>query len=384
MKRHGRLLMLVTLLVACSEPSSVDDPVTIIEPVDENAAASADINLVEFSEPAYAFSQQAEQQSASMLKLCSALNGDIQTFLAQPNDAAQKAAQASFRQCFRSWVGNRLFYQLPFTLSGSEEFNKLIDLIDTRPFQPGYIGGLPDYPYSGLVHELDIPLTAGNLRSQHRLMDEESASVGFPVVEFFLWKTPVSDFWDPEQEGSDAKVIERRKDYLNEASSLLLTHLTELSRRWQAPDEFSRLPERAQLAYVLRSMQRLMMVEMLNQHFEEQAITEAEWHHPAQISGQGRQYTLAMLTSLARYIDPQENPSFGQWLSKQDSLDTTANALATQLAGIQTQMSSLPENYPYDTGNDNTAWQNSRQQIAEVALTLSRLADAFQVSIVTE
>ncbi|EAR10918.1 imelysin family protein [Reinekea blandensis] len=383
MKHPISLIALITLLVACGEPDTVDDPVTVIEPIDETPVIEAP-HLLEFSESAQAFSQLAEQQSAAMLKLCSAMNGDIQRFLAQPTDEAQSQAQSSFRQCYQSWVSNRLFYQLPFTLSGSDDFNRLLDLIDTRPFQAGYIGGLPEYPYSGLVHELDIPLTANNLRSQHRLMDEESASVGFPVLEFFLWKTPTEGVWLATNDDADNKVVERRKDYLNEASSLLLTHLTELSTRWQAPDEFSRLPERAQLAYVLRSLQRLMMVELLDRHFEDKAIREPEWHHPAQISGQGRDLISAELSSLVRYLNPQDNPSFSQWLAKQDTADITADGLYTQVTTLQSQIAELPENYPFDTTEENTAWQNSRQQVAQLALNLSRLSDTFQISIVTE
>lgn len=383
-KSYWVLGLTTTLILACSDSNTSGDSIPDIKPIDDADRVSQQSAIVEFTDAANTFQQLAQQQSTAMLNQCTTMTGDIQAFLSNRNDDALDQAQQSYRACYQSWASNALFYQLPFTLSGAETFEKLLDLVDTRPFQPGYIGGLPEYPYSGLIHEQDIPLTASNLKSQHRLMDEESASLGFPVVEFFLWKTPADTYWNPDIDGADSTVISRRQDYLNEAATLLLENLTELSQRWQNQTEFSELPELAKLTFILKSMQRLLSVELLNQRFEESALSDPEWHHLAVISGQGRLYVTAQLDTLIRYLDSENHPAFSQWLNRQDQVTPGSGELLNTLLQVQDAIQQLPENYPFDTSADTTGWQSARTSLRQATDQLSRLSAAFQIADVPQ
>lgn len=375
----GATLMLLT---ACSQP---DAPVA--EVAEENSAttsvesSSQALVLLEFSESANAFHELATMKTKAMLSACATLQRDIQSFLVSPSDETQIQAQNSFLPCYQAWTNNALFFQQPMDLSDKKTFNTLVDLIDTRPFLPGYIDGIPEYPFSGLVHELDMPVNAGNLRSQHRLMDEESASVGFPVIEFFLWKVPADVHW--QENDDNANVVERRRDYLNVASELLMEQLTQAVVRWQENNHFSELPERAQMSYILKSMQRLTMVELLADQFEESALNEPEYHHSALLSGHGRAYPLSKLKGIQDYLGTQGDTAFGKWLSKSPQAPVDIATLRQSLADTITAIEQLPTNYPIDSTADEN-WQNARQQLAQLTLHFSNLSQHFQVAIVTD
>nr|WP_255533828.1 imelysin family protein [Reinekea sp. G2M2-21] len=318
-----------------------------------------------------------------MLNHCSAMQSDIQAFVANPTDTTQSAAQESFLPCYQSWNGLALFFQQPFDLADKKPFQNLIDLIDTHPFLPGYIDGIPEYPYSGLVHELDIDINADNLRGQHRLMDEESASVGFPVIEFFLWKMPVTEHWQATPNTDNATIVDRRKAYLSTATDLLMEHLTQAVLRWQTNGTFASLPERAQFSFVLKSLQRLSMIELLAGQFEEAVFTDPGWYHTAPFTGFGRSFITIKLKSMQQVIGDSESNEFSAWLDKNPELPFTASDLHKTLTDALTAVSALPENYPFDSSADEQ-WQAARQQLAQLTVYFSQLSKHFQVTIVTE
>lgn len=257
-----------------------------------------------------------------------------------------------------------------------------MDLIDTRPFLPGYIDGIPEYPYSGLVHELDLPMDESALRSQHRLMDEESASLGFPVIEFFLWRTELVDVWLPEQPDK-AINVQRRIEYLNVAAKTLQRQLLQALDRWQ-DKQFDYLPERVKLNFILQSCQRLVMVDLLNSLFEDAALNEPEWHHPAQISGNGRSYPLAMLQTLQSFVGSTEQSSeFTRWLQANEQLPVSAESLAESISKSLNAIERLPENYPAQS-EPNDQWQAARQSLAELTLQFSELMRYYEVPLLVE
>ena len=365
-----------------SSPATPEiEPLSTEQATPDSAAPIAAV--VDFSPVAEAFQTQAQIDSKDMLNHCSALQADIVSFLEQPLDTRHIAAQDSFLACYQSWANISLFFQQPFDLADKKDFQNLVELIDTRPFLPGYIDGIPEYPFSGLVHELDIPINLDTLRSQHRLMDEESASVGFPVIEFFLWKMPVSEHWLPVAEKENETIVERRKQYLLTASTLLLDHLSTAVVRWQEGSRFDQLPERAQLALVLKSLQRITMVDLLAKQFEETVLTDADWHHPAPISGHGRSYSAIRLKSLQNFVGQVGDTPFSLWLTDQPNLSFTIDELRATIKTTLTHLQSLPENYPFDAKPDDN-WQSARQNLAQLALDLSALSKSLQVTVVTE
>jgi hypothetical protein len=374
--------ILLTILVGCADDDAADTSATpATGAIEEPNVATEVTHVISFETAATAFQQAAQQSVKAMLAQCSVLQADISAFLNNAADDTQEKARQSFRTCYQAWVQSSLYFQLPFELSEKKDFDTLTDLIDTRPFLPGYIDGIPEYPFSGLVHELDMPVNANNLKGQHRLMDEESASVGFPVIEFFLWKIPAEEHW--LDNGENTKVVERRRDYLNTATELLMEHLTNAVLRWSDDNGFAKLPERAQLSFVLKSLQRLTMVELLAGHFGDAALEEPEWHHAALLSGNGRDYPVAKLTELNALLADPANTGFTEWLSKITDAPVTAEELTESLAATSAAMQKLPSNYPFETTADEN-WQATRQTLAQLSLYFSELSQHFDVSIVTE
>lgn len=386
MRKFGWMcLVVVAFLVGCSRDTGDTDETSSTASIDTDLSETATppVALLNFADTAAAFHDAAETQMQAMLSACLALQQDVQGFLSSPSDESQSKAQTSFVPCYQQWIQARVFHQQPFGLSEEKSFSKLMDLIDTRPFLPGYIDGLPEYPFSGLVHELDIPINANTLRGQHRLMDEDSASVGFPVIEFFLWKVPADEHWVMEGVGDKQTVIQRRRDYLNVAMTLLTEQLTEAVIRWQEDNEFVQLPERAQLSFVLKSVQRLTMVELLAGQFEETAINDPEWHHAAFISGNGRSYPIAKLKGLLSVFGETGDNAASQWLTTTVDVPVSVEELRVSISDALSAIEALPENYPADSQN-NEAWQSARQKLAQLTLHFSRLSEHFQVAIVTE
>lgn len=375
-------MLLMVGLISCSPgndeavipPSS--DRVVVDTPSDEVQPT------LDFSDVAQAFQQLAQERAGEMLNHCNQMQIEIQAFLATPSASQQALAQSSYRRCYQHWIGLSLFFQQPFDLADTVTFTKLVDLIDTRPFLPGYIDGLPDYPFSGLVHELDIPINQTTLRGQHRLMDEDSASVGFPVLEFFLWKTPLTENWQLTGSESEQVTNQRRRDYLNVASELLNEHLAEAARRWQSASPFMQLPERAQLAFVLSSLQRLVMIELLSGQFSEAILMEPEWYHPALISGQGRAYSLLRLITVRALVEVDDS-AFSQWLAEDLAVPVPLAALQQTLVQAIGAIEALPENYPFATTPEEE-WQEARRQLAQLALLFSELAEYHQLALITE
>jgi hypothetical protein len=387
MKKALVIAGLLTLIVtSCDDTQKATDTSSADAPDLDNTETLPETTsapLLNFKETASVFHGLATNATKSMLAQCAGLQSDIQSFISKPTNEGQSKAQVSFVSCYHAWVSSSLYFQTAFNFSEQKQFQQLVDLIDTRPFLPGYIDGIPTYPYSGLVYDLDLPINAGTLRSQHRLMDEDSASVGFPVIEFFLWKTPVETHWYVNDTAENTKAVERRKEYLQIASQLLLDHLTQAVLRWQSEGDFAELPEGAQQAVVLKSLQRMTMVELLAGKFEEAAINEPEWSHPAIISGNGRSYLLAQLDAIRGLVLVGENEAFSNWLSKATDLPVTFDDLSAAINNAYASISQLPENYPLDSTNDDN-WKNTRQNVAQLALMFSQLSDYFQVSIITE
>ncbi len=377
MKQTVYCAFLCLILAACGKPPA---PEVTPEPdnvVSAEALEADTTQLLNFTAAANEFHAFAEQTSKQMLAQCSQMKAAIESFLASPSEQTQLAAQQAFYVCYQGWIASEFYQQHAFDLAEEKSLKTLLDLIDTRPFLPGYIDGIPEYPYSGLIHEMDMPITAGNLRSQHRLMDEDSASVGFPAVEFFLWKSPVATQW-AGAETSD--VVKRRHTYLSIVSSQLINQLTQTIMRWQPNSNYSLLPERAQLNIVLQSMQRLVMVDLLTKGFENSVVRESEWFHPAILSGRGRDYPILRLTQLQQYISSE---AFIEWLTRQTGSPVTVDDLTAAVASSIAAIEALPENYPFDTTETDENWLVARQQIASLTLLLSQLSEHFQIPIVT-
>jgi hypothetical protein len=121
-----------------------------------------------------------------------------------------------------------------------------IDLVrlqraDSFPILPGYIDGLNEWPDSGIVNDMSLPLTRESLVAQQDATMEGEASIGFQVIHFLLNGEPghardaaalqlVSELSDQDLGELSDQPANRRRVYLQLATDLLVEDLTLLAR----------------------------------------------------------------------------------------------------------------------------------------------------------
>jgi hypothetical protein len=373
--------------MGCSKPSN-DIEITAPDVNADTADQPIDVAPIErvtnVTPVTEAFQEAAIAAITETVEQCKTMQQRVYKFLSAPNEQSQTDAQLAFAACHQRWTASAIYFNEPFNLNEATGLRKLVGLIDTRPYLAGHIDGIPDYPYSGLIHELELVINADTLRGQHRLMDEESASLGFPVVEFFLWKGPLQEHWQAQTEEELQNLVNRRLTYLKLATDQLLDQLAKASFRWRRDGEFNELPDRAKLNLEIKSIQRFTMVDMLNRIFADSALEEPEWVHPAQFAGDGRGYILSQLAQLTTLIGaPNSATPLTLWIDKEELIDTTGLALQNSLAQAIAAVQQLPVNYPFDSAADEQ-WDAARQAMAQLALEFTKVSQQLKLNVVTQ
>lgn len=378
---------LLVLLTGCSKPvndieiTATDGNNVSPEPILETATPERVIDLTPASN---AFQLAAQSAMAATVAHCQDMQNKVFSFISSPNEQTQTTAQNAFIACHQQWTASSLYFTEAFNLNEAKGLQKMLDLIDTRPYLAGYIDGIPEYPYSGLIHELELVINNDTLRSQHRLMDEDSASLGFPVIEFFLWKGPLKEHWQSQSDEDAQNLVNRRLTYLKIATEQLIEQLDKAQYRWRDNGEYTDLPDRAKFNVELKTLQRFTMAEVLNRIFSDTALDEPDWIHPAQFAGNGRAYLLKQLAELTRLIGDKDTPTpFSEWLDKEEGLNVSSQDLQQALTASIEAVNELPANFPFDT-EANEQWNIARQQIAKLALSVTQLSQHLKLNVVTQ
>lgn len=370
---HALLALLTLVLLGCS---SSNEPATEAEAQDpstlpEQAGPEPD---VQFAGLARAFQAQAETAGEAMQSACQPLGSAVQAFLDNPETGLQSDAQSAWHACYEGWQAFSLFHRVAFNPAAQEALNRSRRLINVRPFLPGYVDALPDYPYSGLVHETGMDLTLNNLLEQHQLMDLESPALGFPVVETLLWQTDLETYWLISGEDGDL-TITRRHQYMTLATEHLLQQLEQARQRWSGQIGFTGLPEPAQQRIVLTSLDQQIRQDLLQLAFADDAPQEPDWHHPSVVAGQGKRHLLARLEGLEALLDnPDEGVSaLESWLERRGG-PVTAETLGNQLTAAVDAVTALPENAP--AGDPEAeAWQQAVAAVTGLADQIRQLGE---------
>ena len=368
---HALLALLTLVLLGCS---SSNEPSTEADAEDSSTQPEQvrpDPN-VQFAGLARAFQAQADTAGEAMQSACQSLGLAVQAFLDNPEAGLQRDAQSAWHACYEGWQAFSLFHQVAFNPAAQEALDRARRLINVRPFLPGYVDALPDYPYSGLVHETGLDLTLDNLLEQHQLMDLESPALGFPVVETLLWQADLDTYWLTSGEDGDL-TITRRHQYMTLATEHLLLQLEQARQRWSGQVGFTALPEPAQQRIVLTSLDRQIRQDLLGLTFADDAPQEPDWHHPSVVAGQGKRHLLARLAGLEALLDsPDEGVSaFASWLERRDGR-VTAETLGDQLAMAVDALNALPDNAP--AGDPEAeAWQQAVTAVRGLADQISQL-----------
>lgn len=178
--------------------------------------------------------ERLRRLSASSRVFQDAING----VLGDPVDERLNTAREAWGQLYRSF--NEAVVVLACRAAESAELATILQRIDPFPILPGYIDGLQQWPDSGIVNDVSLPLSRESLLGQQGVSVQEEISVGFQVIGFLLFGEPEAprtvaalSAVTEVPEGSQLTVAEqpenRRRAYLSLASALLVEDLLMLS-----------------------------------------------------------------------------------------------------------------------------------------------------------
>jgi len=195
-----------TMLSAC-QPDSITDPAANssvnqlrLETLGEvrNSISTVSSNLL----PAAEFNPLLEQLLNSLnsdfdllLARYQQFDAAVRTLLNDPSQQSLNEARTQWHSALNSYERTAFTrYLLRVATQGTDAeqplsiaLSDLEYLINAWPILPGYLDYLPNYPQSGIVNDITLPLDESSIRDQHRKFDSAEATLGFHVIEFLLW-----------------------------------------------------------------------------------------------------------------------------------------------------------------------------------------------------
>lgn len=172
------------------------------------------------------------------LILARAMDEKIRAFVQAPTAEGLKAAQQAWLDAREPYLQTEVyrFYGGPIDhpQTGPE------GLINAWPLDEKFIDYVQSDPNAGIVNRKDVVISAQSLLDLNESQSEENISVGFHAIEFLLWgqdnnpngpgQRPHTDYLPPTQGGRSNH--DRRGQYLLTVSSLLVSHLDQLTKAW--------------------------------------------------------------------------------------------------------------------------------------------------------
>lgn len=291
------------------------------------------------------------------------LDHALSKLLYAPNDETLATARSAWRVAYDRYLATLIYARL--SLQDPEEwlqqgigYQQTLVQLDAWPIEPGYIDYVPDYPFSGIVNDLALPLSRESLLGEHLLSAQSAASIGFHPLEFMLWSVdglrPWQDFVAQENtapspqsnsEGADATDLDasphaikvqnhqRRRQYLRLLGEDIHKNLTRLQRRFEPStghysSELEHADPQQVLRASLRSTQKLIADELTKRLHEPSSAfshsTEADM--------------LALIAGIEQLFLPSTEPNYGlaQLLANKDPelVDAWAKQLTELKASI--------------------------------------------------
>ena len=336
------LTSLLVILPGCDRqasqeqtPQGTPEPRSTLSDVDPEQAASSRFIW-----------QLGETMLAEAGAECATLHLSLEQFLAQPRADLLANARTDWHSCHDKWHQFDIFAGLSDVNPGLfGSLGKLRFAIDAYPLQPGYLDSLKAYPYSGIVNDISLAITADNLRTQHGLTDSEDVSLGLHALEFLLWgetgERPASEYNDELVDTDpDTKLkpteqpISRRRELLLLISHLLQDDLERLHQAWQ-PGEGSFGDTYEQLhpatrVQLLKSAGRHLLGQQLPEQVRQ--LSEPEKRHN-RFAGQSLAPVASAIQGLGRVYFTGE-PAFSQWLGEADRI----NAWGTRMEQLSVRL----------------------------------------------
>ena len=171
---------------------------------------------------------------ADTLASAQTLRTAIQAFTAQPS--VETLAQAR-----KTWLAAREFYGQTeaFRFYGGpvDNDNGPEGRINAWPMDESFVDSVDGKPNSGLVNNRKFVINKKNLSAQNERGGEENIATGWHAIEFFLWGQDLSETGPGNRNFEDfvdgkAPNADRRRQYLNVVTDLLIDDLGTLVKAW--------------------------------------------------------------------------------------------------------------------------------------------------------
>ena len=271
------------------------------------------------------------------------LNNEVSMFLDTPSDDRATSLRNTWLDAHSSYETSTLHRYFADVILPEQQGLRLFELqyeLDHWPILPGYIDYVGEYPESGIVNDMTVPLEQGFLREQHGAFDVNEASTGFHVMEFMLWgensiesgMRPTSDYLpisrlSQEQQADGIELFQlsgnRRREFLTLNADMLNTDFQSLVNIWAAASVDYRASVQSasgeELLFGLLSAVTNMLTEellvrslypMLNGEFRESLPSIYSHSSPATVSAQ-----LAGLENLLQFSESTANTNLDEILS---------------------------------------------------------------------
>jgi putative iron-regulated protein len=219
------------------------------------------------------------------------LRTDLEPLLAATaTDADLTTARASWRAARVPYMQTEFgrFYDGPIDDPAMGNLESLINAWPMDEATIDYVQGAPGMTLEGGIINMptEFPsITADLLAQQNMMPGEENITVGYHAVEFLLWGQDFSDDGPGERPFTDYVMgtgtnVERRVEYLDVTSQLLVDHLEAVRDQWATGDDanyratFLALPRRDAIHMILLGMARLAGGELAGQRIHTAYLTK--------------------------------------------------------------------------------------------------------------
>lgn len=171
---------------------------------------------------------------ADTLSAAKTLQVAVHAFTTQPSVATLAEARKTWRAA-REFYGQTeafRFYGGPIDNDNGPEGR-----LNAWPMDESYVDSVQGKPDAGLINNRKFVINPKSLMAQNERGGEENIATGWHAIEFFLWGQDLSDTGPGDRNFEDfvdgkAPNADRRRQYLNVVTDLLVQDLGQLTQAW--------------------------------------------------------------------------------------------------------------------------------------------------------
>ncbi|MFT4633200.1 MAG: hypothetical protein ACI8PP_000135 [Candidatus Pseudothioglobus sp.] len=175
-------------LAACSEQADTSVTVQPAGQTDHAAAINIDLGPLQ---------KLVNTESRKSIIFAEALRLSIEQFLQAPNATQHAHVQAAWLKAHSAYA-DLSNLPLPAFISLDSDIsltaNRLQYQLDAWPIEPGYLDSLDAHPGSGIISDINVPMTSASLQEQHGFTDAQEVSIGFHALEYLIFARDLTDF----------------------------------------------------------------------------------------------------------------------------------------------------------------------------------------------